>query len=58
MAGFFFSYDINVSYYFIKGGEYEPFEGCLSKVEVNGNPVDLANDVIKDGAVMSGCPEA
>lgn len=40
------------------GGEYKPFEGCLSKVEVNGIPVDLTNDVIKKGAVMGGCAEA
>ena len=37
---------------------YVPFEGCISKVEVNGDPVDFRNDVIKKGAAMSGCPEA
>ncbi|XP_066932932.1 laminin subunit alpha-4-like [Clytia hemisphaerica] len=37
--------------------DYKPFEGCISKVEINGDPVDFTSDVIKDGAVMAGCPE-
>ena len=51
-------------YYFLfaffttTGGEYKPFEGCLRNVEVNSKAVDLANDVIKGGAVMGGCAKA
>jgi len=37
--------------------EYKPFEGCISKVEINDKAVDFTSDVIKNGAVMTGCPE-
>ena len=44
--------------FYLSGVKYRPFEGCINNIEINGEHVDLVNDVIRKGAVMSGCPKA